>query len=423
MADLAAGIPVRPVHRRIVFIFQAQTTMNPFRVPSTEIDIRCGSIQRRLQANGIDGLLIIQRVDLFYFSGTAQSGFLYIPADGQPLLCVKRHLPRALEESPLRNIVPIHSVTELPARIIDAHGRLPVVLALELDVLPVKEFRFLRRLFDGCRMVDGSSLVLGVRKVKSTWEIAQIERTAEMSARTFAYMQTVLRPGLSEMEFAGLFETQARRWGHGGKLRTRSYLSEAYPWHVLSGENGGKVGMLDSPFSGEGTSPAFPCGAGDRRIKADEPVLVDFGFVLNGYHMDETRMFVIGKLAEKVLKVCDAAVAIHNRVLDEVKPGVTTGELFEHAVAAAAAAGCSENFLGPPGQKVGFVGHGIGLELVEPPFIAKGKADVLIPGMTLALEPKFCFPGEFAAGIESVFRVAESGYRLVSRVPARVFSC
>ena len=397
--------------------------MNPFRIPSTEIDWRCSSIQRRLQASDIDGLLIIQRVDLFYFSGTAQNGFLYLPADGQPLLCVKRHLPRAREESSLRDIVPIHSVTELPARILDTYGRLPATLALELDVLPVREFSFLHRLFNGCRMVDGSPLVLDVRKVKSAWEIRQMEHTAEMSARTFAYMQTVLRPGLSEMEFAGLFETQARRWGHGGKLRTRGYQSEAYPWHVLSGENGGKIGMLDSPFSGEGTSPAFPCGAGYRRIRAHEPVLVDFGSVLNGYHMDETRMFVIGRLSDKALKACDASVAIHDRVLEAVKPGMTTGELFEHAMAAAAAADCSENFLGPPDQKVAFVGHGIGLELIEPPFIAKGKGDVLTPGMTFALEPKLCFPGEFAAGIESVFLVTQSGSRLVSRVPARVITC
>lgn len=402
---------------------QVWVIMRPFKVPATEIERRSRNIQRLLKANSIDGLLIIQRVDLFYFSGTAQNGFLFIPADGEPLLCIKRYLPRAQRESTLHNIVAIQSVKELPERILDLYHRLPPTLGLEYDVLPVKEFEFYRHLFNGCQTVDGSSLVLDVRKVKSEWEIAQMEQTAEMSARTFDYMQTALRPGLSEMEFAGIYETYARKLGHGGKLRTRNYQSEAYPWHVLSGENGGRVGMLDAPFSGEGTSPAFPCGAGHRKIKPHEPILVDFGAMLNGYHMDETRMFVIGKMPEKALQACNAAIDIHDMVLKKVRPGVTAGELFDHAVAAAVATGFEDTFLGPPDQKVDFAGHGIGLELIEPPYIARDKRDVLESGMTFALEPKFCYKGEFAAGIESVFQVTDCGSRLISRVPARVFIC
>ncbi len=397
--------------------------MRPFKVPAAEIERRRRNVQHFLQANSIDGLLIIQRVDLFYFSGTAQHGFLFIPADGEPLLCIKRYLPRAQRESALHNIVAIQSVKDLPERIIDLYHRLPPTLALEYDVLPVKEFNFYRRLFNGCRLVDGSSLILNVRQIKSDWEIVQMEQTAELSARTFDYMQTVLKPGLSEMEFAAIYETYARKLGHGGKLRTRNYQSEAYPWHVLSGENGGKVGMLDSPFSGEGTSPAFPCGAGHRVIKPHEPILVDFGTMLNGYHMDETRMFAIGEMTERALQACNTAIDIHNAVLKKVRPGITTGELFDYAVAAAESAGFEETFLGPPDQKVDFIGHGIGLELIEPPYIARGKRDVLEPGMTLALEPKFCYRDEFAAGIESVFQVTDSGSRLITRVPARVFIC
>ena len=65
---------------------------------------------------------------------------------------------------------------------------------------------------------------------------------------------------------------------------------------VLSGPSGGMVGLLDSPASGEGTSAAFPAGAGPRRLCVDEPVMVDLGTVKNGYHMDETRMFAIGAM-------------------------------------------------------------------------------------------------------------------------------
>ena len=62
-----------------------------FRVPASEIEGRILRIQEELRKAEIDGLLVIQRVDLFYFSGTAQNGFLFIPAEGAPLLLIKKH--------------------------------------------------------------------------------------------------------------------------------------------------------------------------------------------------------------------------------------------------------------------------------------------------------------------------------------------
>ena len=394
-----------------------------FAVPFAEIKQRLLNIQTILQQKGIGGLFIVQRVDLFYFSGTAQNGFLFIPAEGDSLLFIKRYLPRAQAESPLKHIVGIDSIKEVPGLISDFYGRVPEVIGFEFDVLPVKTFHFYRRLFPAKEFVDGSRFILQVRMIKSDWEIEQMQQTAEMSRRTFEYMQTVIRPGLSEMEFAGMYETFARRLGHGARLRVRDFLTEGYPWHVLSGKNGGMVGLLDSPASGAGTSVAFPCGGGSKLLAPNEPIMVDLGFVLNGYHMDETRMFAIGSIPARALKACRAAIEIHNTVLESVKPEMTVAELFQCSLKTAGALGYAEPYLGPPGLKVTFVGHGIGLELIEPPIIARDKKDRLKPGMVFALEPKMVFQDEFAAGVESVFVVTETGTRLISKVPVDVFIC
>jgi len=399
------------------------TGEKPFVIPSEEIILRRLNIQKTLKENRIDGLIIAQRVDLLYFSGTAQNGFLFLPSEGEPLLFIKRYLPRAQEESPLKNIIGVNSIRDVPGHIFDFYGRFPDVLAFEFDVLPVKTFNFYRSLFPAKEFVDGSPSILAVRMIKSGWEIEQMELTAEMSGRTFAYMKTIIRPGLTEMEFAGMYETFARKLGHGAGLRVRDYLTEGYPWHVLSGKSGGMVGLLDSPASGEGTSVAFPCGAGNKPLAPDEPVMVDLGSVLNGYHMDETRMFAIGSMPDKALKACRAAVRIHDSVLEKVKPGVTAGELFRHAESLAGSLGYADFFLGPPGAKVSFIGHGIGMELIEQPVIARGRDEQLMPGMVFALEPKMVFHNEFSAGIESVFAVTETGSRLISRVPAEIFIC
>jgi Xaa-Pro dipeptidase len=143
-----------------------------------------------------------------------------------------------------------------------------------------------------------------------------MECSAEMSSQTFDYMRQILTPGLSEMAFAGLFENFARDIGHAGNLRVRNYRTEGYSGHVLSGKSGGMTGVLDSPASGEGSSYAFPCGAGGKKIKTDEPIMVDFASVLNGFHMDETRMFAIGQLPNKALQAARAVMAIHQELLD-----------------------------------------------------------------------------------------------------------
>ena len=394
-----------------------------FKVPSSEIERRKAMIQRELQESRLDGLFIVQRVDLFYFSGTAQNGFLYMPAEGEPLLCIKKYMPRAREETPLKNLVEIDSIAEAPRLISEFYGRLPEVMGFEWDVVPVADFNFYRTLFPEQKYVDGSPHILRTRAIKSQWEIDRLEKTAELSWETFQYMKRAIKPGLSEIEFTGMIETFSRKKGHGARLRVRNYQTEGYPWHLLSGKSGGKVGLLDSPSSGEGTSAAFPCGAGLKELARNEPIMIDFGTVLNGYHLDETRMFVMGSMPDRTLSACKAAIEIHDGVLEMAKPGVTTAELFEHALSLATSLGYAETYLGPPGYKVTFIGHGIGLELIEPPFIAKNRQETLKSGMTIALEPKIVFQDEFIAGIESVFQVTDSGSRLISKVPVEIFTC
>ncbi|RPJ10435.1 MAG: aminopeptidase P family protein, partial [Desulfobacteraceae bacterium] len=75
--------------------------MEEFKVPESEIIARRKAIQKEMQANNIDGTFISQRVDQFYFTGTAQNGYVYIPAEGEPLLLIKKYMPRAMVESPL----------------------------------------------------------------------------------------------------------------------------------------------------------------------------------------------------------------------------------------------------------------------------------------------------------------------------------
>ena len=144
------------------------------KVPKSEVDHRKIKIQAQLQKVGVDGLFIVQPVDLFYFSGTTQNGFLYIPCEGDPLLLIKQRLFVAKKESAVKNIIEFNSIEEIPSLISDFYGQLPSVLGFEFDVIPVNTFNYYRSIFSDQNCVDGSPYILKVRRIKSDWEVEQM---------------------------------------------------------------------------------------------------------------------------------------------------------------------------------------------------------------------------------------------------------
>jgi Xaa-Pro aminopeptidase len=196
---------------------------------------------------------------------------------------------------------------------------------------------------------------------------------------------------------------------------------EAYTWHILSGPSGGIVSQSDSPMGGLGLSPAFPVGAGLRAIRGNEPVLVDFGTCYHGYQADETRMFSIGRMPGKFIDAYNACREIHDALLGETRAGADCAVLFDNAVRLASRLGYKDSYLGPPGLQTRFVAHGIGLEINEPPFLARGHSYPLEAGMTFAVEPKIVFPGEGAVGLENTVAVTDSGCEVLTPLEDEIF--
>jgi len=391
--------------------------------PEQEIKNRIHTLKQEMENNNIESVFLTHKPDIFYFSGTAQDCYLYIHLDHDPILFVKRYFPRARNESCIKNIFQISSTTQIPEKIKNLHQKLPRTCGLAFDVVPVRDFYFFQTLFNPTSFMDCTPAINTCRQIKSAWEIEQIQNAAELSDKTFAYIQENIRPGISEMEFCGVYETFARKLGHSGTLLIRHYRAEGFPFHLLSGNSGGVAGAVDTPCCGTGTSISHPFGAGAKIIQRNEPILIDFGTILNGYHMDETRMFVSGTMDPKAMDASKAAIDILFTLLSLMKPGVIMGDIFEKAVQLAKNMGYEEQFLGIPGVKCIFIGHGIGIELVESPVISKGKKDMLKPGMVFAIEPKFNFKNEFAAGIESVIQITENSARFLSTTPHKIFIC
>jgi Xaa-Pro aminopeptidase len=143
-------------------------------------------------------------------------------------------------------------------------------------------------------------------------------------------------------------------------------------------------------------------------------VLLDYSGEWSGYIADQTRMLSIGPLSHFWRDAYAAMLDVLYYLQTQVKPGITSGDVYTLALARATELGYSDNFMGPPeeespGQKVSFVGHAVGLELDEWPPLQRGTDALLEVGMVLAVEPKLIFTGRGAIGIEDTYLLTESG--------------
>lgn len=377
--------------------------------PKRELRSRLKKLQHRLSQNNIDGALIMQNTDLYYFSGTIQQAHLYLPAAGEPILMVRKSIERARAESAIDIIVPIESPSQIPELLRrNGYGR-PDVLGIEGDVLPANLYLSYQRLFEHSSLVDISTVIRTIRAVKSSYEIELIRTAAHFSDKVAGYVTEVLCEGITEIELAGKVEAFARKLGHQGIVRMRLWGSEMFYGHIMTGASAAVQSYLSSPTGGEGINPAVAQGPGNKTVRPYEPVLVDYVFAYQGYLSDNTRIFAIKGLADELLEAHAAMLKLQELLKRMAKPKVEAADIYRAAVEQIKQIGREENFMGYGSQRVRFVGHGIGLELDEYPFFAENQEFELQAGMTVALEPKLVFPGIGVVGIENTHVVTECG--------------
>lgn len=390
--------------------------------PATELDSRTKQLQAALAKRGVDAALIVQKTDFYYFSGTAQQGWLFVPAEGKPLLMIFKEFERAQLESRLEQVVSLLSPKKIPALLEQYGYRLPKRLGMELDVLPTALYFQYQQIFAGTEIEDISLEIRMIRAIKSEHELNIIRTAAALSDKVAARVPELLEAGKTEVALAGEVEAYARSLGHQGIVRMRLFGSELFYGHIMAGAAAAVPSYLASPTGGRGVSGLVSQGAGFRKIATNEPVLVDYVFAYNGYISDHTRLFALGTVADELLRAHEAMLEIQEAVATLAVPGVATGELYEQMVSLAEAKGLGDNFMGVGERRVRFTGHGVGLELDEFPFIAKGQKLALQENMVIALEPKAIFPGQGVVGIENTHLVTQSGLVRLTNFPDEIQS-
>ena len=148
----------------------------------------------------------------------------------------------------------------------------------------------------------------------------------------------------------------------------------------------------------------------DRTIETGDVLVLDFGGRVDGYHSDITRTVSVGEPSAEVVAVYEVVAAAHTAARAAIGPGVAIEEIARAARAVITHAGYGERFLHR-------TGHGIGLEVHEPPYAVAGDRTTLAAGMTFSVEPGVYLDGRFGVRIEDIVAVTDDGIEVLNEAP------
>jgi Xaa-Pro dipeptidase len=301
-------------------------------------------------------------------------------------------------------------MSELPKILAEYGYIVPCNVGMEFDVMPVLVLERYKKVFPESAFKDASEIIRRTRMIKSHYEIHLMQDAANQVDKIYRAAARLLKEGMTDVALAAELEKIARLEGHPGLIRMRVFNGEMMFGHTFSGADSAVPAYTDTPLGGLGVTPSFGQGASYKPILRNEPVIIDFAGSCDGYLVDQTRIMAIGELPLKLVKGYEDMLAIQE-LMKRMAPQLPSwGEIYDECLSLAVSMGYGDNFMGARGSQVSFIGHGIGIEIDEYPFIARGFHKMnLEPGMAFAFEPKLVFPGEGAVGIENSFYLADDG--------------
>lgn len=375
---------------------------------TADLRIRLDKIQKAMQAKGFEACIVTTSVNVFYVSGCVYNGYCYIPAEGEV-----KHFVKRPDDVSFDNTAFIRKPEQISEELQKAGIALPTKVLLETDILPYSETVRLMNTLGIAEAGNGSVMMRQVRMIKTAFEIEQAKACARKHEEVYRQIPSVFRRGMTDIELQIEIERLMRQHGSMGIFRSYGLNMDIFMGSLLVGENAEAPSPFDYALGGAGTSPTLPLGAAGERIKEGDTIMVDMAGNYTPWMTDMTRVYSVGKTSEAAYKAHQVAREIHAAIEATAKPGVACSELYDIAIELVKKNALEPYFMGTKLQAK-FIGHGVGLEINEPPVLTPRSKELLEPKFVFALEPKFVIPQVGAVGYENTLLVTENGIEKIT---------
>ena len=335
-----------------------------------------------LEKKRLDGILISHQPNIIYLTGfpSSDSYLLFTPRKNFFITDSRFYQKAHLFFKDIDVVLTDKSIFNTIAKL--ARSQKVKRLGFEARSLDVAQYRQIKKYLGLVNFVSTQELIEQLRKIKKPQELTKIKKAINISALALRYARRIIRPGLSELEIAGELERF---------IRNRGSRTTAFETIVASGKN--------SAFPHHLTSK--------RKLKKSDSLFIDMGVDYQGYKSDLTRTFFLGKIPPKINKIWNIVRQAQDKAIARIKPGVRICEIDRTARQHIAKHGYGGFFAHN-------LGHGIGLEVHEIPFISPNNQTITEVGMVFTVEPGIYLPNKFGIRIEDIVIVTQSGCGVLS---------
>lgn len=363
------------------------------------LKVRHKSVRDALKALQIDGLLLTHQPDLAYLTNfTGHDSIGLITKKDFYIITDFRYQEQARIEAGWVNLaVREGNMTDTLARTIASAGVEKV--GFDVNTTTFGQASTLQRALaksngkaPAIELVPLEDVMANIRKVKDDHEINLIRKSISLAEEAFEAVKGEIRVGLSENHLAGLLISE---------LRSRGAETSSF-----------------EPIVATGANSALPhYRPGETLVQRDQPLLIDWGALYQGYCSDLTRTFLIGRSDSQIKQAYKVVLEAQEAAISFLRPGVTARQADAVARDVIDRAGYKEQF----GHGLG---HGLGREIHELPLMRHyGNDDELRPGMVLTVEPGIYLPGVGGVRIEDNVLITHSGCEVLSTLDKSFEGC
>ena len=350
--------------------------------------------RRLMHTNGMDAVLLMPGTSLRYFSGikwreSERMLAMILPAKGQAFFaCPAFELARTKEQlanSPQANSpdIRVWQEDESPYERVTQGLRDRGISTGTLGIEETVRFVFtdsIARAVPQLKLVSATPATAGCRTIKTTHELALMNLACKATLSVYEAVFKSLREGMTESDIHALVHAAYEKVGFEGDV---------------------DISIASNSASPHGSTQA-------QTVHEGSIILLDDGCSVEGYVSDITRGFVCGRPTEKMKAVFEIVHRAQSAALGAARPGVSCESIDAVARKVSTDAGFGPDYKFFPHR----VGHGMGMDIHEWPYLVRGNATKLEPGMVFSDEPGIYIPGEFGIRLEDDMHITENGAEL-----------
>lgn len=380
-------------------------------------------LQNNLKAQNMTVVLFTYSRNIFYYTGTAQPSYLAVwPEDFR--LFVRSGFDFAVQEVFIDEecIEEERHLENISKKILPAGTSGPMRIGTELDVLTVEQFGHFRNVFPNADFVNVSPLALEQRKTKDSSEIDKIRKACDAVHQGHKAVLATLKEGVTELALAAAVENAHRLAGHEGIffIRQPDFFMSRGP--IASGPNLFRISGVVYTITGVGLSSAVPAGPSRRILEEGDIVIIDIPTFMEGYHADQTRTYCLGSAGDPVREMYEDLKAVADHLIAQIRPGMTCSHIYRMAVEKAMALGRGSQFQSFGKGKISrLIGHGIGLELNEPPIPSEYDPSPIKENFVIALDLHMMDESIGVVKLEDMILIGEDGNEILTKSPRMLF--